>query len=296
MKVLVIGSEGFIGSATVTQFQREHRVVTADILGSSRSKEHSVIGSSHDLIPLFNLHKPDLCINASGSANVSYSISHPGKDKELNTDNVWFMLDAIRKSGKNTRFVNFSSAAVYGNPVKLPIKEEDPTDPLSPYGIHKLESERILRDFHEQYGIPTVSLRVFSAYGPGLKKQLFWDIWQKAKKQKEIVLSGNGEESRDFIFVADLMKALELVAANSPMMGECINVASGTETRISEAAEIFLDKLGGGFRLSFNGEVRQGDPRNWRADIGRLERTGFRCMVTMENGLDQYAAWVSRNA
>ncbi|HEU4717851.1 MAG TPA: NAD-dependent epimerase/dehydratase family protein, partial [Bacteroidia bacterium] len=227
----------------------------------------------------------DCCVNASGSPGVGYSLASPEKDYELNTQNVRLMLGAIRAHQPACRFINMSSAAVYGNPSRLPVSEDAMPAPLSPYGKHKLEAEQVLETFHREHDLRTVSLRVFSVYGPRLHKQLFWDIFQKTKQSKKLELFGTGEESRDFIYIRDLVRALETVMENGAFAGECINVASGVETTIREAASVFLDSLGGGFQLSFNGEVKAGDPKNWQADISRISGLGFKPAVTIAEGL-----------
>ena len=94
----------------------------------------------------------------------------------LNVSNVFKQLDAIRKFQPGCKYINLSSAAVYGNPESLPISEDHHLDPISPYGNHKKMAEEVCADFYTNYRIPTCSLRIFSAYGAGLQKQLFWDL------------------------------------------------------------------------------------------------------------------------
>ena len=127
---------------------------------------------------IFLQHTFDICINASGSGSVQYSIENPQEDYRLNAKNVFEILSAISKFNTRCRFLNFSSAAVYGNPETNPVSEKTRTKPLSPYGFHKLISEQICAEFYHLNKIKTCSMRVFSSYGEGLHKQLFWDIFQ----------------------------------------------------------------------------------------------------------------------
>ena len=187
MRILIIGSEGFIGKNCRDYFlSLNYTVSCCDIVEKSEENYFRLTSTAPDFDSVFQFCLPDVCINASGSADVSFSIEHPEKDFELNVKNVGRILEAIKNRIPTCRFINISSAAVYGNPKSLPIKESDPTNPLSPYGINKLKSEKLLNEYFQKYGLRTCSLRIFSAYGPGLKKQLFWDIYQKALKEKEI--------------------------------------------------------------------------------------------------------------
>lgn len=287
MKILVIGSNGFVGSACCLIFGKQNEVTGADIHPLTTSN-YFRIENSGSFETLFASKKYDVCINASGSANVGFSFTHPEKDRELNVVNVQHMLEAIAKHQSSCRFINFSSAAVYGNPASLPIDETFAVAPLSPYGTHKLESEQLLSQYQKK-GLRTCSLRVFSAYGPGLHKQLFWDIFQKRQLSQQIRLFGTGEESRDFIYIDDLVQAISCVIENAPFQGEVINVASGIETTIREAATTFLDALGNDYSLTFTGEIKPGDPVNWRASIEFLKKLGFTPATELRYGLEQTA-------
>jgi dTDP-glucose 4,6-dehydratase/UDP-glucose 4-epimerase len=283
MNILVIGSNGFIGRHSVEYFS---------------ARGHSVVGAGRvdDFTTLFREAEFDVCINASGSANVGMSFDNPEKDFELNVSNVHKILLSIRRHNPRCRLLNFSSASVYGNPVSLPIRESAKLSPVSPYGFHKLQSEYLLTEYHKFFGIHTCSLRVFSCYGTRLRKQLFWDLHQKTLSGKSIEIFGTGEESRDFIFIEDLLRAVEIVLEKGNFEGECINVASGIETKIKDAVRLFYAQLGGDVRYSFTGKIKIGDPNNWRADISLLSAMGFSPKISLEEGLKLYVKWLKENA
>jgi UDP-glucose 4-epimerase len=287
-KLLVIGSEGFIGKACCNYFDTAYEISASDILPSSRIKKYFPVSGGNDFKRIFSTEKFDYCINASGSANVGFSFNNTILDRELNVSNIQNILDAIKDTNRECGLINFSSAAVYGNPAHLPVSENAETVPLSPYGKHKLESEKILKEA-AQNKFKTCSLRVFSAYGPTLHKQLFWDIFQKSRTGSKISLFGTGDESRDFIFISDLVKAVDCVMNKATFKGEVYNVASGVETTIREAASLFLSFLGDDFSSEFSGQAKQGDPLNWRADISKLISLGFKPMTTLSAGLRQTA-------
>jgi UDP-glucose 4-epimerase len=292
MNILVIGSNGFIGSH-VSMFLKSkgYRVVEADII-STNAHTFILQPDLSNLAQLFTSQQFDCCINASGSSTVSYSIAHEAQDLVLNYNNVAAILSCIKNYQPSCRLINLSSAAVYGNPTRLPVRETDNTQPISPYGKHKLMSEQLLQKYHKEFGILTLSLRIFSVYGNGLKKQLFWDIYRKSRSSQVITLYGTGAETRDFIHIEDLMQVFEKVLDKAVFNGDAINVASGKSYSINEAATSLLTYLGDDFKIAFNGVQQASDPLYWLADISRLSELGFCPNITLERGLQQYALWL----
>ena len=292
MKILIIGSNGFIGSHCVDFFSSKgHEVFQADINTVTNEKFYKIERQNSDFSKPFKENQFDVCINASGSAHVGFSFENPSQDFELNVINVQKILVAIRDFNINCKFINFSSAAVYGNPQVLPITEASVCKPLSPYGFHKLQSELLLTEYHNFFNLNTCSLRVFSAYGPRLKKQLFWDLYQKAIQNDVVTLFGTGNETRDFIYIDDLIRILDLVIQNSPFQGSIYNVASNVETTIEEAANVFIKEFSSKKKVVFNGKVKIGDPNNWCADISKIIQMGYQKGTNVENGIKKYVAW-----
>ena len=293
-KILVIGSEGFIGSSAVRYYKNQGYVVTGcDVIENDRVIDYYKVESKDPTYHrIFEKVAPDYCLNASGAASVPFSFHDPMIDFELNVINVFKMLEAIRIENPETAFINVSSAAVYGTPSQLPVSEDVDVTPISPYGWHKRQSELLCNEYANLYGLKTCSMRVFSAYGPGLKKQLFWDLYQKTREGNSIELLGTGDESRDYIFVEDLVRASETIAINAKLQGEVINVATGIETTIRNAAKTFIKTLSWDGRISFSGIKRMGDPENWCADISKLEMMGFKPKCSLESGMEVYCKWL----
>jgi UDP-glucose 4-epimerase len=298
MKIIIVGSKGFIGQNIYNHFiKKGNDIWCSDILTEKNNVRYFRISSDNpDFNKIFKYLKYDLCINCSGVASVPDSLINPINDYYLNTLNVLKIIEAIKSYQPDCRFINLSSAAVYGDPYFLPVKEEIDPKPLSPYGFHKLHAEQICKEYWTLYGIRTCSLRIFSVYGPGLQKQLFWDIFQKAKLGVPFTLSGNGNESRDFIYITDLVRAIELVAASSDFESDIVNIANGEEIFIKEAVSIFFSFFNKNIRYSFSGDSRIGYPVNWVADIGKLCSFGYRPSIDMRNGLRNYYEWlIGRN-
>jgi UDP-glucose 4-epimerase len=294
-KILVVGSKGFIGSHAYQYFSTQADIMcwACDVVADYTDERYFVIDSSNsDFNELFELESFDYCLNCSGAASVPDSLKHPLRDFSLNTYNVAKILEAIRKHNPQCRFLNLSSAAVYGNPIDLPIVESSAGQPVSPYGQHKLMAEMICQQYFQYFGVATCCLRIFSAYGPGLQKQLLWDIYQKSLQGDSITLFGTGQESRDFIFVNDIIHAIDLVLQQGEFNGQAYNLASGVETSVKEIATVFLEALGYGGVVAFSGDVRPGDPVNWRADISRLRKLGFTPKFSIKQGSKEYAQWL----
>ncbi len=291
MKIVVIGSKGFIGQHLYHYYREEgHEVWGADVVVDYVNTESYFLidASSSNFNSMFQQQEFDLCVNCSGAASVPESLKNPLRDYLLNTVNVFKILESIRNYQPHCAYINLSSAAVYGNPEGLPIREADLTRPMSPYGIHKLQSEQICREFFEFHKLRTCSLRIFSVYGNGLKKQLFWDLFQKALKGEPFSLYGTGMESRDYIHVYDLVRAIDLIARHSDFKSGVINVANGEEVLIRDAAATFFSNFKKPVSYSFSGDSRKGDPVNWKADIAKLRSFGYQSSVDMARGLKEY--------
>jgi UDP-glucose 4-epimerase len=294
VNILIIGSKGFIGSNSFKHLKTAHTVYGCDIFEADEEHYLQLDASSPDFNAIFSLHRYDVCINCSGAASVPWSITHPLQDFELNTLNVFKILDSISHHQPQCKFLNLSSAAVYGDPESLPIKETSLIKPLSPYGWHKYYAELVCKEFTQEKNIPTCSLRVFSAYGEGLKKQLFWDLYQKSKKENKVELFGTGNESRDFIYIGDLVRLIGLVINAAPFKGECINAANGEEVFLKDAVSMFYSIVDNNIQYIFPGGNREGDPLNWKADISFVRSLGYQPNYTFKDGLSNYFEWLNR--
>lgn len=296
-RMLITGVSGFIGRSAVDYFKGEYEITGID-LGESAptgllnyytcnmSKERDA------LLQILNDSAPDVVLHCAGSANVGASVLHPMEDLDGNLHSLYALLLAFQQVQIRPEIIFFSSAAVYGNPKSLPIRETDAPSPVSPYGLHKLMCEQLCSYYNRLYGFRIRSVRVFSAYGNGLKKQILWDMYQKFTKDGHIRLFGTGDETRDFIHVSDIMRAVSLIIDDTGGE-EIFNVANGEEISIRHLAETYAGKLGEDDSIvSFNGEGKEGDPRNWRADITLLKSLGYQKTVEIGAGIDSYVDWV----
>jgi dTDP-glucose 4,6-dehydratase/UDP-glucose 4-epimerase len=294
MKMLIIGSNGFIGSHLKNYFTQSYEVYTCDLVNNPGDINYTQLENScSDFSSLFKKIKYDVCINCSGAASVSNSFEDVVFDFELNSHNVIGILESIKKYNCTCKFINMSSAAVYGNPTTLPIKEnKENLLPISPYGFHKLLSEIILDEYYTLYNIKTCSVRLFSAYGNGLRKQLMYDISKKILKEKEIQLFGTGMETRDFIHISDICYAIDCIIENDRFKSSRINVANGEQVKISSIVEMFKQAWNSDKKVIFDNIEKIGDPKNWKADVTILKSYGYKKKISLYEGIEMYKKWI----
>ncbi len=296
--VLITGVAGFIGRYVARHFSRHGwQVIGTD---NSQPENAPLADLSKYLrlqlpVPEFDdllqTHKPDALIHCAGRASVALSVSDPAPDFYSNTLLTFKILEALRLNAPTCKFIFLSSAAVYGNPSQLPIAETHPTSPISPYGFHKLQSEQLCLEFAKIYSQPTASIRIFSAYGAGLRRQVMWDICQKAISQKNIILQGTGNESRDFVHAIDIAKTIEIICERAPMKGEIYNLGNGQEITIAELANMLLKAMKSDTVPVFNGITVIGNPLNWQADITKLHSLGFSPSISLDKGIAVFTNW-----
>lgn len=280
MRVLITGSAGFIGSSLGQYAARARHTV----MGTGRSPEPSKAWpgpyalsdpTAESLSEIVRDFAPDVLFHAAGTASVGASLIDPLADFRGSVSVCANMLEAVRRSGKNPLVFIPSSAAVYGNPVVLPVNEEAPIQPISPYGFHKAMCETLARESSECFGLRIIVCRLFSVFGPGQRRLLIWELFKQLSSASESAwLDGTGSESRDFLHVDDVARAVLQLAeefAHSPSgRFEIVNVASGEETKVSEIAGRIRDLVAPDKDVRSRGTARPGDPLNWRGEISRL--------------------------
>jgi dTDP-glucose 4,6-dehydratase/UDP-glucose 4-epimerase len=295
--ILIVGANGFIGNHLTNVLSHDNNVYRCDITeGFSQTNYFRVDALNPDYYKIFKDNTFDYCINCSGAANVSESLTDPEHDFDLNVRNVMRILTAINNCNKNCKLINISSAAVYGNPSVLPIKTSSPLLPISPYGYHKWMSEIMIEEFTKLLGGKACSLRIFSAYGDGQRKMLLWDLLQQiARSPQNIQLFGTGEESRDYIHIQDIIQQIRLVMQYGSFTGEVYNVANGKEVFIKDVATLYEQYMHLPEKIKFTSSRRQGDPLNWRADISQMLEWGYQQSIPIELGIKMYIAWAKEN-
>jgi nucleoside-diphosphate-sugar epimerase len=301
---LVTGGAGFIGSHLAEELvRRGHRVRVADDLatGKRSNLEHlpQVEFLEGDLAELAFARQAvegvEFVLHQAAIPSVPRSVADPVTTHRANVDATLNVLVAARDAG--VRRVTFAaSSAAYGNTLTLPKHEEMPTDPLSPYALHKVVGEMYLRMFADLYGLETCSLRYFNVFGPRQDPSSAYSgvisVFAAALLDgRSPTIYGDGEQTRDFTYVADVvdgvLRACEAPEAN----GEIINVAAGGRISLNRLFET-MKQLVGSDVMPVYAATREGDVRDSQADITKARRIlAFEPTVSLEEGLRRTVEW-----
>ena len=301
--VLVTGGAGFIGSYLVELLTEvSARVTVIDTLTSGARDNLAGVADDVTLLEYdvrdidweayLSENGTDVVFHFAANAYVPPSVESPSFDYETNFAPTFRLLEALRRSQWPGRMVFASSAAVYGNAVRVPIREDDPTVPISPYGVGKLAAERYLAVFAQLYGLRLASVRFFSAYGPRQRKQVVFDLLTKMSKDRDrLFIHGDGTQVRDFLYVKDAARAAMIVAADGALNGEAYNVGAGREYTIDVLAKSLCKLTGISPAFDYSGVNRPGDPEKLVVDIKRLESIGYTPRFEFEEGLATVVQW-----
>jgi UDP-glucose 4-epimerase len=269
-KVIVTGGAGFIGSTLVDELiDNGIEVLVLDNL--STGKESNINPKAEFMRCDVSKDRPlfsgvDTVFHLAATPQVQYSIENPADNNNL--DSVINMLNISKKSGVK-RFIFTSSSAVYGDPKYTPIDERHPTNPLSPYALHKLVGEQYCKLYSEVYGLDTVSLRYFNAYGDrmtnqGAYKSVISVFNEQHQKKEPLNIVNDGEQKRDFIHVKDIVN-VNLICGyknDKNFNGDVYNVGTGVSYSVNQIADMF-----GGERKYGENRV---EPKNSIAEIAKI--------------------------
>ncbi len=285
---LVTGAAGFIGG-------KVRLALIADgyeVVGAGRSTPFAELS----LAQLSSLAAPpSLIVHCAGGSSVGQSVEAPLADFAKTVPPLAEVLEYLRTRAAGGRLVLLSSAAVYGSAPIQPIPEEAPLAPVSPYGWHKRICEELCLSYARNFGVSSAIVRLFSVYGPGLRKQLLWDACKKALSG-ERRFQGTGEELRDWLHIDDAT-ALILTAAGvaSPQV-PIVNGGTGAATSVASVVGQLFSALAAGAPEFVGGIGRAGDPQKYLADISRARSFGWAPHVDVSSGISEYARWFRQQA
>ncbi len=303
-KVLVTGGVGFIGSHIVNNLLKLDGIEKIIVLDNLSSGKIENLGQNlrNDRLKFIKgdirsnslvqrvVKDVDYIFHEAAIVNVEVSIRKPKEVNDVNVNGTLNLLHASLGNKKLKRIVFASSCAVYGDPEKIPIDENCRTCPISPYGASKLAAELYMKVFYKVYGLPTVSLRYFNVFGPGQEANPYSGVISifvyKALKGEPITIFGDGEQTRDFVYIDDIVKANLLAASNEKSLGEVFNIGSGTEITIKDLASKIIDISGREKIDIVYGPSRSGDIRRSLANIEKARRIlGYEPRTNIENNL-----------
>ncbi len=195
------------------------------------------------------------------------------------------------------RFVYASSSSVYGDARALPVSEDAPTDPVSPYGVTKLGAEHLTRIYHRAFGVPTVSLRLFTVYGPRQRPDMaFHKFFRALLRDEPIEVYGDGSQTRDFTYVGDAVAAIRAAATAPGAAGETINVGGGSRIALRDAIALVGEAAGRAPRVVHRPAAR-GDAGHTFASIAKAESLlGYRPKTALADGLREEHRWLVGDA
>lgn len=301
--VLVAGGAGFIGSHIVDRLLEQGVEVTVlDDLSGGRMEnvEHHkanrrfrfVRGDTRNLDVVKRVVADvDAVFNEAALVSVSRSIEDPILVNEVNVGGAVNLLQACLNSNVE-RFVQASSAYVYGNTENLPINENSPPNPISPYAVAELAAENYARVFHLAYGLETVCLRYFNVYGPRQTFSLYSSattiFLNNLLQGQRSVIFGDGNQTRDFVYVEDVVNANMLALNTKKAVGEVFNIATGTPHTINELVMNLQKKMGKKHVKPIYKRPKQGEIRHSYASIEKAEKTlGYKPKFPLEKGISK---------
>jgi len=312
MKILITGGAGFIGSHLTEKLSKNNEVVVLDNLDSyydvKIKKENIKIVESKSAkfilgdVTNYNFMKRiikenniEIIFHEAARPGVRYSIKDPLLPNKVNVIGTLNILKLSLDSDVK-KVINASSSSVYGKTEYLPFDENHPNKPVSPYGVSKLAAEHYCRVFYEVYGLKTISLRYFTVYGPRMRPDLAIPIFTKSILNNESpVIFGDGEQTRDFTYIDDIVDAnLKLVKTNR-VNGEVLNIGSGRRVTINYIIDTLKNLFNSNIKSKYADSIK-GDAMHTLANIDKAkELIGYNPQTSIEAGLEKFVIWYKEN-
>jgi UDP-glucose 4-epimerase len=308
-KILITGGAGFIGSnlsERLVKFGNE--VLLYDNFndyysGKEKNLEKISKFSNFNLIKqdilnfdelLKAMKKVEIVFHLAAQPGVRYSFNNPYSTNKINIEGTLNVLNAAIKCGVE-KIIYASSSSVYGRYASIPFKENSNTEPISIYGASKLCAENYCKIFYLNYDLNVVSLRYFTVYGPRQRTDMaIHKFVRQIKEGTPITIYGDGEQTRDFTYIDDIIEGSILAASIKDIGGLVFNIGSGKNISINELIDILKDKLGAATTIYT--EKKKGDIRHTLADISKANKIlNYHPKISLEKGLDKFIKWFDEN-
>ncbi len=296
MQFLITGAAGFLGSALANRLVHEsHTVRALDDLSTGDPKSlapeiHFTRGDINDRPKLWTLLQGVDCVfHLAARVLVPESVLYPREYNLVNVGGTVTMMEAMRDVGVR-RVVFISSGAIYGDQDAQPVGEDATPLPRSPYAVSKLAAEYYVRTIGALWGIDTVCLRVFNTYGPGqqmppVHAPVIPAFLRQACQNGTLVVNGDGNQTRDYVYLDDVINAMVASATAPNVNQEIINVGSGRETSLRELVRLIVELTGGRPEVVYNPRNDRG-PSHMAADIQKARTLlGYQPKFSLEEGL-----------
>jgi len=304
-KVLVTGGAGFIGSNLVRKLLEEGNSVTVldNYMSGYRSNldpfpaVRIIEGDIRDkTIVESAMQGAEVVFHLAASVGNKRSIDQPLMDAEINVLGTLQVLEEARKAGVR-KIVASSSAGIFGELKTLPIKEDHPVEPDSPYGCTKLCEEKLCLSYAKLYDIEAVCLRYFNVYGPNQRFDAYGNVIPifvfRMLRNEPLLIYGDGEQTRDFVHVDDVVQA-NIKAADAAGVSGAFNIASGTRITINHLVKMITKNESNDVKAE-HGPERPGDVKHSLADISLAhEKINYLPSVDLESGIKEYVEWARK--
>ena len=302
---LVTGGAGFIGSHIVRRLiERGERVRVVDNLCTGNIARLGRVRSAIDFVEA-DLEDPQVCdrvvdgvtyvLHQAAIPSVQRSIRDPLSSNRANVTATLNLLESCRTRGVG-KVVYAASSSAYGNTAVLPKQEDMPANPLSPYALQKFVGERYARMYHELFGLPTVSLRYFNVFGPSQDPQSEYSavipkFINKLLNSESLTIFGDGEQSRDFTYVDNVVEANLLALTANGAVGNVCNIGCGARMSLNQLVAILEKIIGCKANVEYQ-PARLGDVRDSQADISRARcLLNYSPQISIEDGLSKTVDW-----
>lgn len=299
--ILVTGGAGFIGSHLSKSLvdNNEVRILDSLTTGSQAKVPDGATFIKGDIRDSDTLIRTidgiDLIFHEAALVSVQGSVEAPLTSHNINVDATLSLLEAARD--ENARVILASSAAIYGHPEQVPIVENDRKEPTSPYGLEKLTIDHYANLYRDLYGLETAVLRYFNAYGPGQVAGDYSGVISvfidQALSGEDITVNGNGEQTRDFVYIDDIVQA-NCKAATTDEIGDAYNIGTGESVTIRKLAEIIQELTDTGSDIVHT-EPRGGDIEHSEANISKAKtRLNYEPTISFREGLERTIDWYQK--
>ena len=307
-KILITGGAGFIGSTLANHLGKENVVIVVDDLSMGQVENLEMdrnitfiegdVADSVLMEEIIRANQFDYIFHLAAVASVADSVARPVETHRVNFESVLMLLELVRKYQPNLKRIVFSSsAAVYGDEPTLPKKEESIIRPLTPYAIDKFAAEQYVLDYCHLYDVPGSAVRFFNVYGPNQNPNspysgvisILVDRYKKqlAGEKTSFTLYGDGSQSRDFVYIDDVIQALLLVANKEAALGQQFNVGTGKATTLLTLIQTIDQILETELALEYQPE-RSGDIHDSLADISKIQSIGYLPNYDVLSGMKSY--------
>ncbi len=303
MKILVTGGAGFIASHLVDKLiEKGHQVVIVDNLSSGKkenlnpkAKFYKIDIQSPEIFGLFEKEKPETVFHYAAQIDVRKSVENPIEDAKINILGSLNILESCQKFGVKKIIFASSGGAMYGDTDIIPTPESQLEKPESPYGITKLAIEKYLHFYKKTFGLDYTALRLANVYGPRQNSKgeagviaIFCD---RMLKNEEVIINGDGKQTRDYLFVDDAIEAAILSLESSLGKNPVYNLGRGIETSVNEIYKLLVKEIGKDITPQY-GPAKKGEQLRSCLDFSKIKKElNWQPRYDLEKGLKETIKW-----